>query len=77
MNNHLQVKDLKHVGDKAFRCEDYTEAFRAYTEALEIDENNTDVISARAATCIQLQNYMAAQKDAEKLLNLNQEYAQV
>ena len=62
------MKSLRERGDKALKIKDYGEAIKYYNEALEIDDKNSDVLLARATACIQMGDYISAQRDTETLI---------
>ena len=71
------MKSLRERGDKALKINDFKEAIRYYNEALEIDDKNPDVLLARATACIQMGDYISAQRDTETLINQETENAKV
>ena len=73
----FQMKSLRERGDKALKINDFKEAIRYYNEALEIDDKNPDVLLARATACIQMGDYISAQRDTETLINQETENAKV
>ena len=62
------MKSLRERGDKALKINDFKEAIKYYNEALEIDDKNSDVLLARATACIQMGDYISAQRDTEALI---------
>lgn len=71
------MKSLRESGDKALEVKDFRGAIKYYNEALEIDEQNPDVLLARAAACIEMGDYISAQRDTEFLIGQDAENAQV
>ncbi|KAK3087168.1 hypothetical protein FSP39_002523 [Pinctada imbricata] len=71
-----EMKSLREMGDRAMQIHDYQDAIRHYNEALEIDENSTDILRARAMAFIEMGEYRNAQKDAEYLVSLEPDNAQ-
>nr|XP_002732922.1 PREDICTED: tetratricopeptide repeat protein 28-like [Saccoglossus kowalevskii] len=71
-NEEIQsVIEFRNQGDRAFGDKDYVEAIKCYSEALEIDGSNTDILSARAAVYMETKQYEMAQKDAEILVKVD------
>ncbi|XP_052790745.1 tetratricopeptide repeat protein 28-like isoform X2 [Mya arenaria] len=64
----VEMRSLRESGDKALEVNDFTGAIKYYNEALEIDEHNPDVLLARAAACIEMKDYISAQRDTEFLV---------
>ena len=73
----MQVKHLQKKGDKAFHGKNFSEALVCYNDALEIDENNVGALASRAAVFIEMENYILAQQDAEKILSVSPRQSQV
>ena len=71
------MKSLRERGDKALKVKDYIGAIKFYNEALEIDEQNPDVLLARATACIEMGDYISAQRDTEFLIGQDSENPQV
>lgn len=71
------MKSLRESGDKALQVKDFTGAIKFYNEALEIDEQNPDVLLARAFARIEMGDYISAQRDTEFLIGQDAENAQV
>lgn len=71
------MKSLREQGDKALKVKDFTGAIKYYNEALEIDEQNPDVLLARATACIEMGDYISAQRDTEFLISQDPENHQV
>ena len=71
------MKSLRERGDKALEIKDFKEAIKYYNEALEIDDKNSDVLLARAMACIQMGDYISAQRDTETLINQETENSKV
>ncbi|XP_041481056.1 tetratricopeptide repeat protein 28-like [Lytechinus variegatus] len=65
------VRKLQKLGDKAFKKKDYAAAAACYKEALEIDEENVQLLSKRAVSNIELKDYQEARIDADILVKLN------
>ena len=63
------MKSLRERGDKSLEVQNYKEAIRYYNEALEIDEQNVDVLLARAVALIEMGDYIGAQRDTEMLVS--------
>ncbi|CAD5115886.1 DgyrCDS4822 [Dimorphilus gyrociliatus] len=64
------VKKLKSKGEKAFLKGDFKLASDKFNEALEIDENNVEIIYSRAACNVQLGLYREADEDLDKVLKV-------
>jgi len=71
------MRSLQESGDKALEVHDYNAAIRYYNEALEIDEHNPDVLLARAAACIEMKDFISAQRDTEFIVGQDPENFQV
>ncbi|XP_053380746.1 tetratricopeptide repeat protein 28-like isoform X2 [Mercenaria mercenaria] len=69
----VEMKSLRERGDKALKVKDFTGAIKFYNEALEIDEQNPDVLLARATACIEMGDYISAQRDTEFLISQDSE----
>ncbi|XP_077986923.1 uncharacterized protein LOC144441240 [Glandiceps talaboti] len=65
------VIELQSKGDAAFQDKDFLEAIKFYSEALEIDSQKLELLSARAAVYLEVRQYDLAQKDAEQLVKIN------
>lgn len=71
------MKSLRERGDKALKIKDFAQAIKYYNEALEIDDKNADVLLARATACIQMGDYISAQRDTEVLIGQETDNAKV
>ncbi|XP_038063493.1 tetratricopeptide repeat protein 28-like [Patiria miniata] len=65
------VKRLQQQGDAAFHDKDFAEAAACYGEALEIDNDNAQLLARKTVSNIELGEYAEARKDAEYLIKLN------
>lgn len=73
----LQVRKLQKLGDRAFKKKNYADASACYKEALEIDEENVQLLSKRTVSNIELKDYQEARIDAAVLVRLNPHVPQV
>ena len=73
----FQVRHLQKHGDIAFRSKDYPNAVMCYSEALEIDTDNAQILARRAVSYIELKDYTKAEEDARLLVKLNPHVPQV
>lgn len=72
-------EELKQKGNDAMKANDYKGAIKAYTEAIEQDPDNRNVVSVlyanRALAQIKLKNHKQALSDLNKSIELNEKYA--
>ena len=70
-------EDLVSLGKKKAKDGDYHEAIDQYNQAIELETNNRDAYLERGKAHLSLQDYQAAQEDAERILqnNTNDAYA--
>ncbi|XP_074655351.1 uncharacterized protein LOC141908946 isoform X2 [Tubulanus polymorphus] len=66
-----EVRLLQKKGDECMNAENYESAVRFYTEALEIDEMNVNLLKSRCAAYLGTKSYQQAFKDAETLISFN------
>ena len=71
------MKRLQQQGDAAFRSKDYSQAVACYAEALEIDNDNAQLLARKTVANIELGENAEARKDAEYLIKLNPHVPQV
>ncbi|XP_052220078.1 tetratricopeptide repeat protein 28-like [Dreissena polymorpha] len=69
----VEMRSLRESGDKALQLQDFKAAIKYYNEALEINEHNPEVLLARAAACIEMHDYISAQRDTEFLIGQDPE----
>lgn len=72
----LEMKSLLEKGHKALKVKNFHEAIQFYNEALEIDERNVDVLLAHATACIEMGDFITAQRDTEFLISYDSSYPQ-
>ncbi|XP_072016745.1 uncharacterized protein [Amphiura filiformis] len=65
------VRNLQKHGDSAFKSKDYAQAVTCYSEALEIDSENAQILARRAVSYIELKEFSKAGDDARLLVKLN------
>lgn len=64
------IKKLRSKGEKAFLKGNFQFALEKFKEALEIDENNIDIIYSRAACNVQIGLYKEADEDLDRVLRV-------
>jgi Flp pilus assembly protein TadD len=73
----LKVRSLHDKGVRAAKHHDYSEAMKNYNEALEIDDRDPSVLNARALAYLQMGDAAAALQDAESIISIKPNSAQV
>jgi DnaJ family protein C protein 7 len=72
-------EDLKQKGNDATKANDFKSAIKYYTEAIDQEPDNRNVVSVlyanRALAHIKTKNYTAAKSDLDKSIDLNPNYA--
>lgn len=66
--------ELKAKGNAALQAENFTEAVKFYSEAIEIDPSNHILYSNRSAAYAKTNEYASALKDAEKTIELKSDW---
>ena len=69
--------ELKKKGNEAFANQNYDDAIKFFTEAIQIDEKNHILYSNRSAAYAGKGLYQEALKDAEKCIELNPQFIKV
>ncbi|XP_013781077.1 hsp70-Hsp90 organizing protein 1-like isoform X1 [Limulus polyphemus] len=71
----MKDQDLKETGNKCIKAEKYAEAVFHYTHALKIDDSIYQIYSNRSFAFLKMQQYYYALQDANKVIELNPEWA--
>ncbi|KAJ8038950.1 Tetratricopeptide repeat protein 28 [Holothuria leucospilota] len=71
------VLHLQKLGDELFEQKNFRQAVLFYSDALEIDEENAQLLSRRAIANSHLRNYKQALRDAEILVKFNPHVSKV
>lgn len=66
--------ELKAQGNAALQAENFTEAVKFYSQAIEIDPSNHILYSNRSAAYAKTNDYASALKDAEKTIELKSDW---
>ncbi|XP_071948835.1 uncharacterized protein [Antedon mediterranea] len=65
------VRRLLKQGNRAFKKAKYKKAISCYSEALEIEDDNTQILMCRAAAYMETNQYGLAKKDADHIIKIN------
>lgn len=68
------VDELKSKGNAALQSENFTEAIKFYTEAINLDPSNHILFSNRSAAYAKVNNYEQSLKDAEQTISLKSDW---
>lgn len=71
MNNKLLAENLRKKGNDAFAQQNYQEAIKLYTQAIEIEPNDEKLFSNRSGAYTASLNYIEAECDAYAVIRLN------
>lgn len=66
--------ELKAKGNAALQAENFAEAVKFYSEAIEIDPSNHILYSNRSAAYAKTNEYASALRDAEKTIELKSDW---
>jgi stress-induced-phosphoprotein 1 len=69
-----KVDELKSKGNAALQAENFSEAVKFYTEAIEIDPSNHILYSNRSAAFAKTGDFQNSLKDAEKTIKLKSDW---
>jgi stress-induced-phosphoprotein 1 len=69
-----QVDELKAKGNAALQSENFDEAIKYYTQAIEIDPSNHILFSNRSAAYAKVGKYTSSLEDAEKTVSLKPDW---
>lgn len=70
----MSVEELKSKGNAALQSENFEEAIKYYTEAINLDPNNHILFSNRSAAFAKTGKYKESLDDAEKTINLKSDW---
>ena len=65
-----QVENLKSLGDAAFKHRQYHQAVAYYSEGIEVDPRDEELLGCRCAVYHKLSMFNEAVKDSERLISL-------
>ena len=65
----MSADEKVNAGNEAYMDEDYEEAVKLYTAALEIDPKNYNALVRRSQTLCKLKQYERATMDAQKAID--------
>ncbi len=68
------VDELKAQGNAALQAENFTEAIKLYSEAIEQDPSNHILFSNRSAAYAKINDYGNSLKDAEQTITLKSDW---
>lgn len=71
----MSADELKAKGNAALQAQNFTEAIRFYSEAIELDPSNHILYSNRSAAYAKTNEYNKSLTDAEKTINLKSDWA--
>ncbi|XP_033105794.1 uncharacterized protein LOC117108052 [Anneissia japonica] len=65
------VRRLLKEGNRAFKRKKYDKAISCYSDALEIESDNTQILTCRAGAYLETRQYELSKKDAENIIKIN------
>lgn len=71
----FQINELKNQGNAALNAGRFDEAIKAYSDAIQLDENNHVLYSNRSAAYLKAGKAQEALNDAEKTVQINPTWA--
>ena len=61
------MRSLQHRGDDAFDAKQFQRAIQYYSDALDLDERNAEILGSRAAAYMEVGDGLLALRDAKRL----------
>ena len=62
-----KMRSLQHRGDDAFDAKQFQRAIQYYSDALDLDERNAEILGSRAAAYMEVGDGLLALRDAKRL----------